>query len=227
MCGRYALYGPVSRLREHFGVDFDAIAFAPHYNLAPLQFAPVIREHEGARHVAMMRWGLLPSWAKDVSIATRLINARVETAAEKPAFRAAFRARRCLVPADAFYEWAPTPSGKQPYLVRLKSGEPLALAGLWEHWHAPDGEALSTFTILTTDANALLAPLHERMPVVLPPESWSLWLNGARTPQQVMPLARPYPGSAMALHAVSRRVGNVRNDDAKLIEPVAVDAGAA
>ncbi len=221
MCGRYALYGPVSRLRGHFDVDFDAIGFVPRYNVAPQQFAPIVRERDGAREVAMLRWGLLPSWAKDPAIATRLIQARVETAAEKPAFRSAFKARRCLVPADAFYEWAQTPAGKQPYLVRLRSGEPLALAGLWERWRGPDGEVLDTYTILTTDANALIAPLHERMPVILPPESWALWLNPARTPQQVLPLALPYPAPALAMHPVARRVGNVRNDDPGLIEPVA------
>jgi putative SOS response-associated peptidase YedK len=218
MCGRYALYGPVSRLREHFEVDFDGIAFVPRYNLAPQHFAPVIRQHDGERQVAMLRWGLLPSWAKDSAMANRLINARSETAAEKPAFRAAFKARRCLIPADGFYEWAATPEGKQPFYFHLKSGAPLALAGLWEHWTAPAGEALSTYTILTTSANELLSAVHERMPVILPPETWGLWLNHARTPAQVRPLLLPYPAGAMSARAVARRVGNVRNDDAALIE---------
>lgn len=220
MCGRYALYGPVSRLREHFEVDFDEIDFRPRYNLAPQQFAPVVREHEGVRHAAMLRWGLLPSWAKDAAMATRLINARAETAAEKPAFRAAFKARRCLVPADGFYEWQAGADGKQPYFVRLTADAPLALAGLWEHWTAPGGEELSTFTILTTAANELLAPIHDRMPVILPPEAWGLWLNPARTPAQVMPLLLPYPAAAMTMWPVARRVGNVKHDDAALVEPL-------
>jgi putative SOS response-associated peptidase YedK len=220
MCGRYALYGPVSRLREHFGVDFDEAEFRPRFNLAPQQFAPVIRQHDGARCVSMLRWGLLPAWSKDVTLANRLINARAESAAAKPAFRAAFKSRRCLIPADGFYEWASTPTGKQPYFVHLKSEAPLALAGLWEQWTGPDGESLATFTILTTEANALLASIHERMPVILPPEAWGLWLHPARTPAQVMPLLLPYPDAALALRPVSRRVGNVKHDDAALVEEV-------
>jgi putative SOS response-associated peptidase YedK len=227
MCGRYALYGPVSRLREQFEVDFDEIDFRPHYNLAPMQHAPVIREVDrGERHVALLRWGLLPSWAKGPTIAARLFNARAETAATKPSFRAAFKARRCLIPADGFYEWAPAATGgKQPHFIRLASGAPMALAGLWEHWTAPAGEEVSTFTILTIDANERLAPIHDRMPVILPPETWSLWLNPARTPAQVAPLLRPYPSDSMQLWPVSKRVGNVRADDPSLIELVPPAAG--
>lgn len=220
MCGRYALYGPSSRLREHFEVDFDPIGFAPHYNIAPQQLAPVIRWQTGGRVVAVLRWGLVPSWAKDDTMGSRLINARAETVAEKPSFRAAFKARRCLVPCDGFFEWATTPEGKQPYYIRLKGEVPMALGGLWEHWRAPTGEALETFTILTTAANARIAALHERMPVILPPEAWGLWLNPARTPAQVQPLMQTYPADAFALDAVSKRVGNTRNDDPELLTPI-------
>lgn len=220
MCGRYALYGPSSRLREHFEVDFDSIGFAAHYNIAPQQRAPVIRAQSGERTVAMLRWGLVPSWAKDATIGNRLINARAETAAEKPSFRAAFKARRCLVPCDGFFEWATAPDGKQPYLIHLKSELPMALGGLWEHWRAPTGEELESFTILTTAANDRIAAIHDRMPVILPPETWSLWLNAARTPVQVQALMRAFPADAMVLDAVSRRVGNTRNDDPGLLTPI-------
>lgn len=220
MCGRYALYGPSSRLREHFEVDFDPIGFAPHYNIAPMQRVPVIRWQAGEHLLAVLRWGLVPSWAKDEAIGNRLINARAETAAEKPTFRAAFKARRCLVPCDGFFEWAASADGKQPYFIRLKGGVPMALGGLWEHWRAPTGETLKTFTILTTAANERVASIHERMPVILPPETWGLWLNPARTPDQVGPLMRAYPADAIALDAVSKRVGNTRNDDPDLLSPI-------
>lgn len=218
MCGRYALYGPASRLAEHFGVSFDDIPFAPRYNLAPLQFAPVILGPAGERCVAMLRWGLLPSWAKDMKIAARLINARAETAAEKPSFRAAFRSRRCLVPADGFYEWRSSEAGKQPFLFQLASGAPMALAGLWEHWTAPGGEELATFTILTTTANELLATIHERMPVILPPEAWGLWLNACRTPAQLAPLLLPHAAAEMCARPVSRRLGSPRNEGESLLQ---------
>lgn len=224
MCGRYALYGPKSRLSERFGVDFDVVDFAPRYNLAPMQFAPVIREHEGARQVSLLRWGLLPSWAKDETLATKLFNARSETAAEKPSFRSAMKARRCLIPADGFYEWAKTDSGKQPYYIHLASNEPMAMAGLWEHWRAPDDETLETFTILTTDANERIRPLHERMPVILPFETWGLWLNAARTPAQLHPLMAPLPSGMLALHPVGKAVGNARIDRPDLIESLAGSA---
>lgn len=227
MCGRYALYGPAPRLRERFGVDFDEIDFRPRYNLAPMQYAPVIREVDRERHVALLRWGLLPSWARDPAIATRLFNARAETAATKPSFRAAFKTRRCLIPADGFYEWAPAATGgKQPHFIHLASGAPMALAGLWEHWSAPAGEEVSTFTILTIDANERLAPIHDRMPVILPPETWSLWLNPTRTPAQVASLLRPYPSDSMRLWPVAKRIGSSRVDDAALIEPLSGTHGA-
>lgn len=219
MCGRYALYGPKSRLREHFDADFDGFEFRPRYNIAPMQDAPVILQVEDERVASLMRWGLLPSWAKDPTIAARLINARAETAAEKPSFRSAMKARRCLVPVDGFYEWAKVGDAKQPYFIRAANDEPLALAGLWEHWTSPVGESIQTFTILTTEANDLIRPLHERMPVVLPPEVWNLWLRPSRTPAQLQPLLEPLPAGLLKLHPVAKRVGNARNDDADLVEP--------
>lgn len=224
MCGRYALYGPKSRLTEHFGVDFDALGFEAHYNLAPTQVAPVIRQREGTRDASMLRWGLLPSWSKDETLANKLFNARSETAAEKPSFRAAMKSRRCLIPANGFYEWARTVDGKQPYYIHLASGDPLAMAGLWEHWRTAEGETLETFTILTTEANERIRPLHDRMPVILPPETWGLWLNAARTPMQLEPLMAPLPSGMLALHPVGKAVGNARVDRADLIEPFGAPA---
>ena len=221
MCGRYALYGPASRLSERFEVDFGEIDFAQRYNLAPLQFAPIIRAGDEGRELGLLRWGLLPGWAKDAGMASRLINARSETAAQKPSFRSAFRKRRCLVPADGYFEWQALAGGKQPHFFSLRSELPMALAGLWEQWRSPAGDALETFTILTTEANSALAQIHHRMPVILPPETWALWLHPGRTPEQLTPLMSALPANEIVTRAVDRRVGNVRNDDPTLLEPVA------
>ena len=220
MCGRYALYGPSSRLAAHFAVDFAALHFAPRYNLAPMQWAPVIRWSAGQRELALARWGLLPAWARDPAMAGRLINARSETAAEKPAFRSAFRSRRCLVPADGFFEWKALASGKQPYFIRRRDEMPLALAGLWEPSTAPDGAAQCTFTILTAESGTGLAEIHPRMPVMLPPEAWGLWLNPARSPAQVLPLMGAAMTTELAWWPVSRRVGKVAEDDAGLLDRI-------
>ena len=202
-------------MSEHFEADFSEIDFVPRYNLAPQQFAPVLRRVDGQRRVDLLRWGLMPAWARDPALASRLINARSETAAAKPAFRAAFKRRRCLVPVDGFYEWKRSPQGKQPYLFSLRNELPMALAGLWEEGTA---EGAGSFTILTTAANELLAEVHERMPVILPPETWGLWLNPERTPVQLQPLMRSLRASEMVSRPVDRRVGNVRNDDSALLE---------
>ena len=175
MCGRYALYGPVSRLREAFDAVPEGFEFEPRWNAAPMQWLPVVRQRSnGERVIHRLRWGLVPSWAKDATIATRLINARGESVAEKPSFRAAFRRRRCIVPANGFYEWQQLSDqqggGKQPFYIHPVEGEFFALAGLWERWTRPaDGEELDTFTIVTTEANAAMRPLHDRMPVILAP----------------------------------------------------------
>ena len=172
MCGRYALYGPTSRLSERFSASIDDVPadFGPRYNAAPMQTLPVVRQRPGGERVVhLLRWGLVPSWAKELSIATRLINARGETLAAKPAFRAAYKARRCIVPASGFYEWKAETAGKQPYYIRSRSEVPLAMAGLWESWRDPDGIVVRTFCIITTEANALMTEIHERMPVLLRP----------------------------------------------------------
>lgn len=223
MCGRYALYGPVSRLRERFDAKVDELDFTPRYNAAPMQWLPVIRRRPTGDRVAhLLRWGLIPSWSKDEAIAARLINARGESIAEKPSFRAAFKKRRCIVPANGFYEWQTVAGDKQPYYIHPIEGDLFGLAGLWERWTRPgDGEVvIDTFTIVTTEANAAMRPLHDRMPVILTPEDYGAWLDGATAPDQVQALVRSCAEALLATRPVSKAVGNVRNDSPELIAPV-------
>ncbi len=218
MCGRYSLTTPVESLRSLFG--FDARPnLASRYNIAPTQPVAVVRwdAEAGARRFAMLRWGLIPSWAKDPAIGARMINARAETVAEKPAFRAAFRRRRCLVLADGFYEWKKADDGsKQPWRITCADAAAFAFAGLWEHWDSPDGDAVESCTIVTTGAASAIEHIHPRMPVILPSGAVETWLTG--DPAAVGSLLHPYEGALVA-HPVSRRVNSVRNDDADLIEP--------
>lgn len=168
-----------------------------------------------------MRWGLVPFWAKDAKIGYSTINARAEEAAAKPAFREALRKRRCLVPADAFYEWERSdPKDRHPFAIALKSGEPYALAGLWESWRPKEGEPLQTFTVLTTDANEVVEPIHNRMPVILEPKDYDRWLQPAAAERLPVDLLRPFPAERMIAWPVSNRVGNVRNNDPDLLAPV-------
>lgn len=222
MCGRYALYGPISRLSERFSASIDEMPadFGPRYNAAPMQMLPVVRQRPGGERVAhLLRWGLLPGWAKDPGIATRLINARAETLAEKPAFRAAYRARRCIVPASGFYEWRATPGGKQPYYIQPANDELFGLAGLWERWTRPEGTPIDTFTVITTAANATMQALHERMPVILQPADYGPWLSRDTAPERLGQLLAPCPDGMLSMHPVSKAVGNVRNEGARLIAP--------
>jgi putative SOS response-associated peptidase YedK len=223
MCGRYSLTTEPEALRQLFNFA-NRPNFAPRYNVAPTQPMPVVRRGEAGRELAILRWGLIPSWAKDAAIGARCINARADTVAEKPAFRGAFRARRCLVPADGFFEWKTEGGAKQPYLIRAPGGRAFAFAGLWERWTAKAagagiaaGETVETYTIITTDANRKLAALHERMPVILAPGSYDAWLAGAAGTE----LLRPCPDEAIEFFPVSRRVNNVRNDDAECMAPLA------
>ena len=224
MCGRYALYGPVSRLREAFDAEPEGFELEPRYNAAPMQWLPVIRQRPtGQRVIHRLRWGLVPSWAKDEAIATRLINARGESVAEKPSFRTAFRRRRCIVPANGFYEWKQVAGGKQPFYIHPVEGEVFGLAGLWERWvHPTDGEEIDTFTIITTEANAVMRPLHERMPVILAPSDYAPWLDTSTQVDHLHGLLRPCPEAALAMHPVGKAVGNIRNEGAGLIEPLPV-----
>jgi putative SOS response-associated peptidase YedK len=221
MCGRYVIFGPHSR--NHREIDFLQLTldFPPHFNAAPTQNLPVYRwTPERGGELGLLRWGLIPHWAKDAAIGPRLINARGDTLAEKPAFRAAFRLRRCLVPMAGFYEWKGEAGRKQPYCVRRSDGELFAVAGLHEHWTSPQGETVETFTIVTTDANAAMQPIHSRMPAIVPPQSYDAWLGKQGTPPvQLAALLRPYTGDDLQVYPVSTRVNAVKNDDESLIEP--------
>ncbi|MGA3032169.1 MAG: SOS response-associated peptidase [Terracidiphilus sp.] len=221
MCGRFARRSTREVLAEWFGVDLeDAPEFAPSYNAAPQSVQPVVRlgGDSGKPKFALLRWGLVPYWAKDAKIGYSTINARAEEAQAKPAFRDALRKRRCLVPADAFYEWQNlTPKSRQPFAIGLRSGEPFAFAGLWESWRPKDAEPLETFTILTTDPNEALEPIHNRMPVILEPKDYQRWVEPADAERLPVDLMRPYPAERMVAWPVSERVGNVRNDYPELL----------
>ncbi|MFO1283843.1 MAG: SOS response-associated peptidase [Burkholderiales bacterium] len=226
MCGRYELHSHPAAIALAFGLG-AAPPVAPRYNIAPMQQVPIVRVNaQGARELAFVRWGLVPRWAKDPSIGARMINARGETLKEKPAFRTAFRRHRCLVPADGFYEWKSRGDGtKQPMRIAMRDGTPFAFAGLTERWLGPDGEPLDTCVIVTTDANVLLRPVHDRMPVIVAAPDYARWLD----PSVADPsdLVAPCAADRMTMHAVSTRVNNVRHDDASLIAPVATPAGPA
>ena len=216
MCGRFAFYSPSEATAALFGAS-GKIDVKPRYNIAPTQDIAAIRVNEEAqRELTLLRWGLVPFWAKDPSIGNRMINARVETVAEKPAFRAAFRRRRCLVLADGFYEWKKERSGKTPYLITLASGKPFALAGLWEHWQAKDSEeSIDSATMITTDANDFMAQLHHRMPVILEPDTADRWLAG----DDDLVAYATSDGPPLSAWPVDRRVNNARNEGEELIQP--------
>lgn len=218
MCGRYSITTAPEAIRRLFAVS-DMINLEPRYNMAPMQSAPVIRKRDGGRHMDMLRWGLVPSWAPDESRAASLINARSESVADKPSFRDAFQQRRCLVPADGFYEWRKLGREKQPYRVSLAGDRPFAFAGLWERWNR-GAEPVETFTVLTTEADPRIAHIHHRMPVMLAEDAaFTTWLDGDATERASLLTA--YDGDDLVFTPVSSRVGNVRNDDAALLEPVA------
>lgn len=218
MCGRFTLFADPDRLAERFEASLPEAGLQPRYNAAPTQHLPVIL-NEDPSAIQLLQWGLIPFWAKDPAIGSRMINARAETLAEKPSFRTAFKKRRCLVLADGFYEWMKTPDGKQPMRITLASGEPFAMAGLWESWDAPDGSPLRTFTIVTGQPNTLVAPIHDRMPAILLPEHEAIWLDNAAEPAIWQDILRPYPAERMTAYPVSRRVNFVGNDDAGLVLP--------
>lgn len=229
MCGRFTLTPQaIALLGEVFGVE-ETAPLLPRWNIAPTQDVGVVRLLDGRRHLDLLRWGLLPPWTKDPKKGPLLINARADTVAEKPSFRHALKQRRCLVPADGFFEWAPPPEGapktakKQPYWFRPKDERPIALAGLWETWQPEEGPAVQSFTLITTDANEVVAPVHDRMPVILPPQAWDRWLDPqVRDVAEVVPLLRPYPAELMTARPVSQRLNSAREDDASLVEPETV-----
>jgi putative SOS response-associated peptidase YedK len=221
MCGRFTLTITPEQLQEAIPGLITPGGITPRYNIAPSQPVAVV-PNDGQNRLDFYVWGLIPSWAKDPSIGSRMINARGETLAEKPSFRSAFRRRRCLIPADGFYEWKQNPSGKgkTPMYIKLKSGEPFAFAGLWENWNSPDGSNILSCTIITTSPNALMEPIHNRMPVILPREVYNRWLEpGEVNPAQLQELIQPYPAEAMTAYAVSTLVNRPENDLAACIQP--------
>jgi putative SOS response-associated peptidase YedK len=223
MCGRYARKSAQELLAEWFEMDLEQMRWAPTWNAAPQSFQPVVRLHPetGQREASPLRWGLVPSWAKDARIGLNTINARAEEAAAKPAFRTSLKKRRCLIPADAYYEWQQTgPKTKQPYAIALTSGEPIAFAGLWESWCEAGGHALESFTILTTSANERLAAIHDRMPVIIERNQFSRWLEADEKAGPPLDLLRPCAAESIHAWPVSGRVGNIRNNDAALLDPV-------
>jgi putative SOS response-associated peptidase YedK len=221
MCGRYTIISSPEAIRALFRY-LEQPNFPPRYNVAPSQPIPIVRLVEGKRHFALVRWGLLPSWVKDPKSFTLLINARGETAAEKPAFRAAMKRRRCLIPADGFYEWKALGTRKQPYFIRAKSGAPFAFAGLWETWTGPNGEEVETAAIVTTNANRTLSPIHDRMPVILAPDAFDLWLDCAKVDATTAAaVIAPAPENLLEAYPVSTDVNRVANDNPKLVERVA------
>jgi len=217
MCGRFALNENPRKLAEHFNLSGD-LDFSPSWNIAPsLRICTITDDKEGRRQLHKMKWGLIPSWAKDATIGNKLANARGETVAEKPSFRSAFKNHRCLIPASGFYEWKTENGVKFPWYISLKSGEPMAFAGLWETWND-----IESCCIITTDANKLMEPIHDRMPVILDPVQWTTWLSHQEHQKDVLlPMIHPHDPEPMQAWPVSREVNRVGlRDDAGLVEPL-------
>ncbi|MDD9992253.1 MAG: SOS response-associated peptidase [Rhodospirillales bacterium] len=230
MCGRFTQRMTWRELHERMGLLGTPLNLRPRYNVAPSQDVAIVRANDDGRSLCMLRWGLVPSWAREPNIGYKLINARSETAAEKPSFRSAYRHRRCLIPADGFYEWWREGKTRKPWLFGLQDGAPFAFAGLWERWTVPQGmpltgslaergpgDTVETFTILTAAANETVAPVHGRMPVILSQEDYSPWLA-----RRDIPLA-PYPADDMTAHPVSALVNRPANDDPRCVEPITLN----
>ena len=220
MCGRFVTNIPGEILKEIFSL-VDAPRLESRYNVAPTQMVAVVRNQGDQSHLDLLKWGLVPGWSKDLSFGSHLINARSETVAEKPAFRHAVKYRRCIVPISGFYEWDHSSSNKQPYYIRLSNLAPMCLAGLWESWKAQDGNEIESFTILTTSANSLVDSIHDRMPVILSPESFNFWLSHSmHDPDQLLPLYQPFSSDEMTIHKVPDLVNNPRFDSPACIAMV-------
>ncbi|MCY7383900.1 MAG: SOS response-associated peptidase [Microcoleus sp. CAN_BIN18] len=222
MCGRYTLTASSQIIAEFFKLS-EVPDITPRYNIAPTQSVATVTvsPQHLQRQFQFMRWGLIPSWAKDLKIGSKMINARSETVAEKPAFRSAIKHRRCLIVADGFYEWLPLLKHKQPYYFQMAEGEPFAFAGLWENWQSPEAEKIVSCTIITTAANETVQPVHDRMPVILPECDWKQWLDPAvNSAQEVLPLLKPYASEAMKAKAVSAIVNSPTRDSPECIQAI-------
>jgi putative SOS response-associated peptidase YedK len=220
MCGRYAITTAPEAIRALFGYA-EQPNFPPRFNIAPTQPVPIVRLVEGQRSFALVRWGLIPAWVKDPRNFSLLINARGESMLDKPAFRNAMRRRRCLFPADGFYEWRQEGKGKRPFFIRARSGAPMAFAGLWETWAGPNGEEMDTAAIITTTASRTLRPIHDRMPAIVAPEAFDFWLDGGKVDAETAAaLIQPAPEDLLETYEVSSAVNHAANDSAALIAPV-------
>ena len=226
MCGRYRMSRRKQLVEEYFGAVSDEDEWDPRYNIAPSQPVVTIRQdaRQPIRTLSMMRWGLVPSWAKDPSIGYKTINARAETVATTPSFREPFRSQRCLIPADGFYEWRRNGKTKQPYCFEVNGGELFAFAGLWDQWRDRQGDVIESCTILTTTPNSLLSDIHDRMPAILIADNYDLWLDpGFRDLASVSRMLKPFEPTLMRRYPVSTRVNQVQNDDAECTKPVEAD----
>jgi putative SOS response-associated peptidase YedK len=221
MCGRFVVFSSLEEIREAFAVQQVRYQVEPSYNVAPTQSVAVVVQREGVNTLEKMRWGLIPAWAKDPAIGSRMINARAETVGEKPSFKRPLKDRRCLVVADGFYEWQKTGQAKIPMFIRLKSGQPFGFAGLYDVWTSPEGEAVASCTIITTSANDLMQPIHDRMPVILAKAHESAWLDPAvQSAADVLPFLVPYSAAEMEAYPVSRLVNSPENNSPDCIRPV-------
>lgn len=226
MCGRYTTTDSLDVIVQHFLIDDVRPEvkelYRPRYNVAPSQPVLVIGLRQGARAAAMHRWGLIPRWAKDPSIGHKMINARSETVHERPAYRQSFRLRRCLIPANSLYEWKRNGKTKQPYRIMMRDESLFAFAGLWDEWRAPDNSTIRSCTILTTEPNELVAPIHNRMPVIVPESAYDEWLDPRTEVERLLQLLVPYPADEMKCYPVSTKVNSPANDEPSLIEPIAL-----
>jgi len=228
MCGRFTTTFEFSDIRVRWNLDRDLPKYTPRFNIAPEQISPtipIVVRHRGGNECRLMHWGLIPHWAADPSIGNRMINARAETLTELPSFKSLVNGGRCIIPADGFYEWRKEGKRKVPMWIHLKSKEPFAFAGLWDVWRKPDGKRVESFTIITTEPNELIEPIHNRMPVILRPEDEEQWLDGSRTPfVKAKSLLKPYPDELMEAHDVSPIVNSAKYDGPECIQPLSDDS---
>ena len=213
MCGRFALKAPPRSIRNHFNLP-ETVALEPRYNIAPSQAVAVIRQMAGSkiRQLDMLRWGLIPSWAGDMKIGYKMINARAETLSQKPSFRSAFKKRRCLIPTDGFYEWLHAGNAKTPFFVHLANDDVFGFAGLWETWKSQEGDIIESCTIITTAPNDLVKGIHDRMPVIIHPDQYETWLEDSSGTDLLQQLLNPYPAAEMEMHRVGPAVNSPKND---------------
>jgi putative SOS response-associated peptidase YedK len=222
MCGRFTLHTDLSQIQKAFQLTRVEVEPEPSFNVAPTQLVLAVVQQDGENVLTRMRWGLVPVWAKDMSIGSRMINARAETLAEKPSFKRLLKSKRCLVVADGFYEWRKSGTQKVPMYIRLKSGDPFGFAALYDNWRTPDGDTLVSCAIITTTPNELVAPIHDRMPVIMPRKQYSFWLDQANLDaSRLLPLLAPFPTREMEAYAVSRLVNAPQNNSPECIAPAA------